>query len=247
VESGAEAIAAVAAKDFDVVLMDVRMPEMDGLEATRRIRALDGPRARVPILALTAQAFTDQIAQCRAAGMDGHLVKPFDADALLAAVVRAAAPREESGAPAATPPPPIGEDLPIFDAALFDRTAAFLEPAKIASYMQSIALAGKALSAALGAPDALPREAGALAEKAHALSSSAGMLGFTRVATLGRRFEHAVQSSPAEIAPLAQGLAAALDATLEDIGRRSDAGQPKPNADLAQAAPLSRAYPAEAG
>jgi signal transduction histidine kinase/ActR/RegA family two-component response regulator/HPt (histidine-containing phosphotransfer) domain-containing protein len=247
VESGAEAIAAVAAKDFDVVLMDVRMPEMDGLEATRRIRALEGPRARVPILALTAQAFTDQIAQCRAAGMDGHLVKPFDADALLAAVVRAAAPRDESGAPAATPPAPIGEDLPVFDAALFDRTAAFLEPAKIASYMQSIALAGKALSAALGAPDALPREAGALAEKAHALSSSAGMLGFTRVATLGRRFEHAVQSSPAEIAPLAQGLAAALDATLEDIGRRSDAGQPKPNAVLAQAAPLSRAYPAEAG
>jgi signal transduction histidine kinase/ActR/RegA family two-component response regulator/HPt (histidine-containing phosphotransfer) domain-containing protein len=248
VESGAEAIEAVAAKDFDVVLMDVRMPEMDGLEATRRIRALEGPRGRVPILALTAQAFTDQIAQCRAAGMDGHLVKPFDADALLASVVRAAAPRDAVGTQAAAlpPAPVIGADLPVFDDALFERTAAFLEPGKIAAYMQSIAAASEALALAISAPDALPREARALADQAHALSSSAGMLGFTRVATLGRRFEHAVQSSPAEIAPLAQGLAAALAATLEDIRRRTDAGQPRLPADPAPAEPLSRVFPANA-
>jgi signal transduction histidine kinase/CheY-like chemotaxis protein/HPt (histidine-containing phosphotransfer) domain-containing protein len=248
VESGAEAIQAVAAKDFDVVLMDVRMPEMDGLEATRRIRAMEGPRARVPILALTAQAFTDQIAQCRAAGMDGHLVKPFDADALLASVVRAAVPRDAVGTPAAAlpPAPVIGADLPVFDDALFERTAAFLEPGKIAAFMQSIATASEALALAISAPDALPREARALADQAHALSSSAGMLGFTRVATLGRRFEHAVQSSPAEIAPLAQGLAAALAATLENIGRRTDAGQPRPPAEPASAEPLSRVFPANA-
>jgi len=51
------------------------MPEMDGLEATRRIRAPEGARGRVPIVALTAQAFTDQVAECRKAGMDGHLAK----------------------------------------------------------------------------------------------------------------------------------------------------------------------------
>ncbi len=77
VEGGAEAVSAVAGIDFDVVLMDVRMPGIDGLEATRRIRALDGPRGRVPIVALTAQAFTEQVAECRNAGMDDHLVKPF--------------------------------------------------------------------------------------------------------------------------------------------------------------------------
>jgi CheY-like chemotaxis protein len=85
VESGAEAIAAATSTDFDVILMDVRMPEMDGLEATHRIRALEGARGRVPIVALTAQAFTDQVAACRKAGMDNHLSKPFDPDTLLAA------------------------------------------------------------------------------------------------------------------------------------------------------------------
>jgi PAS domain S-box-containing protein len=65
VDSGAEAVAAVATHDFDVVLMDVRMPEMDGLEATRRIRALAGSRGQVPIVALTAQAFSEQVAECR--------------------------------------------------------------------------------------------------------------------------------------------------------------------------------------
>jgi signal transduction histidine kinase/ActR/RegA family two-component response regulator len=90
VEGGAEAIAAVAAAAFDVVLMDVRMPEMDGLEATRRIRAHEGTNNRVPIIALTAQAFTEQVAECREAGMDSHLAKPFDPDTLLAAVMRAA-------------------------------------------------------------------------------------------------------------------------------------------------------------
>jgi PAS domain S-box-containing protein len=93
VESGAEAIVEVSNTDFDVVLMDVRMPEMDGLEATRRIRVLEGSRGQVPIVALTAQAFTDQIAECREAGMDSHLGKPFDPEMLLRAVQRATAAR----------------------------------------------------------------------------------------------------------------------------------------------------------
>ena len=92
-EGGAEAVAAVANRDFDVVLMDVTMPGMDGLEATRRIRSLPGGRGQIPILALTAQAFTEQVAACRAAGMNMHLPKPFDPDVLLAAVKQAIADR----------------------------------------------------------------------------------------------------------------------------------------------------------
>jgi CheY-like chemotaxis protein len=90
VESGVQAVEAATRTDFDVILMDVRMPQMDGLEATRRIRALDGVRGQVPIVALTAQSFTDQVTKCRDAGMDDHLVKPFDPDSLLAVVVQAA-------------------------------------------------------------------------------------------------------------------------------------------------------------
>ena len=93
-EGGAEAVAAVQGTDFDVVLMDVRMPEVDGLEATRRIRALPGACRRVPIVALTAQAFTDQVEACRQAGMDSHLAKPFDIEALLSVVAHAAMIRQ---------------------------------------------------------------------------------------------------------------------------------------------------------
>jgi PAS domain S-box-containing protein len=90
VESGAAAIAAASAEDFDVILMDVRMPEMDGLEATRRIRCIAGTRGRVPIIGLTAQAFAEQVADCRQSGMDAHLAKPFTPDDLLYTVSKAA-------------------------------------------------------------------------------------------------------------------------------------------------------------
>jgi signal transduction histidine kinase/ActR/RegA family two-component response regulator len=79
---GEEAVEAVRRGGFDLVLMDVHMPGTDGLEATRRIRALDGAGRHVPIIALTADAMRDQIAQCLAAGMDGHLAKPLDRSAL---------------------------------------------------------------------------------------------------------------------------------------------------------------------
>lgn len=74
---------ASAPNEFDAILMDVRMPEMDGLEATRRIRALDRTDARaVPIIAMTANAFADDVIACVEAGMDEHVAKPIDPDRL---------------------------------------------------------------------------------------------------------------------------------------------------------------------
>ncbi|MDR3278024.1 MAG: response regulator [Oscillospiraceae bacterium] len=68
---------------YDVVVMDVQMPEMNGLESTRAIRALGTPQARsVPILAMTANAFKEDIDTCIASGMNGHLMKPIDLDSL---------------------------------------------------------------------------------------------------------------------------------------------------------------------
>ena len=92
VEGGAEAVAATAKERFDVVMMDVRMPNMDGLEAARRIRALGGLYGQVPIVALTAQVFSEQIAECRKAGMDSHVSKPYTQKALVAAALQAAGP-----------------------------------------------------------------------------------------------------------------------------------------------------------
>lgn len=90
--AGEEALDKLGREPFDVVLMDVQMPGMDGLEATRRIRALADPtRASVPILAVTAGAGPGDDARCLAAGMNAHLMKPIDGASLIAAVERLAA------------------------------------------------------------------------------------------------------------------------------------------------------------
>ena len=87
---GASAVAAVARGPVpDVVLMDIFMPGMDGYAATAGIRALPGAACRVPVLAVTAEAAPDEIRACLEAGMDGHVSKPIDRNALLRAIAEA--------------------------------------------------------------------------------------------------------------------------------------------------------------
>jgi signal transduction histidine kinase/ActR/RegA family two-component response regulator len=79
VVDGQAAVDAVKAGDHDLVLMDMMMPEMDGLTATRLIRAMDGPKSRTPIIGLTANAMEADAEACRDAGMDGFVTKPVKA------------------------------------------------------------------------------------------------------------------------------------------------------------------------
>ena len=96
--SGLEVLAAFEREPFDVILMDVQMPDLDGLEATRRIRArADLPQPR--IIAMTANVMSGERAACAAAGMDGHVAKPVDRQVLAAALLRCppASPARRTG------------------------------------------------------------------------------------------------------------------------------------------------------
>jgi signal transduction histidine kinase/ActR/RegA family two-component response regulator len=86
VENGAEALESARTRPFDLILMDVKMPVMDGVAATRAIRALSGPAGRVPILALTANADERDAAEYNAAGINGVAQKPIQPDVLLNAI-----------------------------------------------------------------------------------------------------------------------------------------------------------------
>jgi CheY-like chemotaxis protein len=82
-EDGRQGLDAARTGDWDLVLMDIQMPVMDGVEATRAIRALGGPAGAVPIVALTANTLADQIADYAAAGMDDVIAKPVDMGELI--------------------------------------------------------------------------------------------------------------------------------------------------------------------
>ncbi|MBU4224404.1 MAG: response regulator, partial [Chloroflexi bacterium] len=120
VENGLQAIEKVQKEPYNAVLMDVQMPEMDGFEATRRIRRWEGGEKHIPIIAMTAHVLKGDRERCLEAGMDDYVSKPLEPQAFLAALDRWALPHAE-GAPrpadkmetcAAQPDPVPAEGLP---------------------------------------------------------------------------------------------------------------------------------------
>ena len=98
VGDGAEALGAWRTAAFDVILMDIQMPIMDGVTATRQIRAEEARMecGRTPILALTANVMDHQVTEYRAAGMDGHVGKPIDVARLFSALDGVITSRDEA-------------------------------------------------------------------------------------------------------------------------------------------------------
>jgi signal transduction histidine kinase/DNA-binding NarL/FixJ family response regulator len=195
---GAEAVDAVAARDFDLVLMDLQMPGMDGLEATRRIRALPPPRGRVPVFALTASALPEQVEQCRQAGMDGHLAKPIERDTLLTLL--------ESVQPVGRPAPDVL--MPgVLDRLEQDLGA--VAPAVVAGFVAELRL-GRQLLALAASEGVLPAS---IAQTAQRLASGGHMVGADRLAAASEALAAALAGGSATEEALARALAA-LDETL---------------------------------
>jgi len=112
VGNGYEALEAVTSRPYDAILMDIQMPEMDGIEATRRIRGMSGPVARLPIIAMTANAMKGDRERLLSVGMNDYVAKPIEKAQLFHALARAtgdsvaldAAPQENTEVSADTPP-----------------------------------------------------------------------------------------------------------------------------------------------
>lgn len=235
-EGGAEAVTLAAKDEFDVIVMDIRMPEMDGLEATRRIRAQPGPRGQVPIVAMTAQAFAEQVEECRAAGMNLHVSKPFAPEDLTRAVAQAVrdAAGAADGSSAAQAPPPVqagpdqAEPNAAFDSAMFDRTAIMLPPDVLRYSLQTLADRGRLLLRRLETDGADGEQAHELAGLAHALGGSAGMFGFRRLAASARHYEYAVQGQAPDSAALAADLADAAAQAVAVLAGKLKSAAPLP-------------------
>ncbi len=115
--SGAQALSALEARDYDLVFMDVQMPEMSGLEATRRIRALENSKKNIPIIALSAHSESKYGQLCLEAGMDDYLSKPFETKRI-SQIIRACADgqyRMRQNPTKTTETIPIPEDAPLLD------------------------------------------------------------------------------------------------------------------------------------
>ncbi|WP_246472312.1 response regulator [Azospirillum tabaci] len=227
VSNGLEAVNTVAALPYDLVLMDVQMPEMDGLAATQAIRRMGGSAAHVPIVAMTANAMEGDQAACLAAGMNDYLPKPIAADQLLRTVARwsdlakGSEPNKSEPCPETGAPPRIDhakrQDLrdAIGDEGFALLMDTFLR--ETPSHLDRLRLAAQ------------NRDFAAVEREAHILKGSTGNVGFAQASALAGGLVASARNR--DVAGIGRSRIQALDAALKDAVKDAENATTTPRDD----------------
>ena len=220
-ENGVQAVEQMRRHDFDVVLMDIQMPELDGPGATRQIRALPAPKCHVPIIAMTANAQPGAREDYLAAGMDDYVTKPISPAALLALLDRFKpdAPAKDAQTDAKTP---TADADPLLDQKTVQDLAAVMGGDGLSHFLQLLIQDARGnLDAATTALE--KGDLAATARSAHAIVSSAGNAGASRLSLLARKLETAAKSNDAAVTrtELAR-IEDCWQATQAEIAKRTD-------------------------
>jgi signal transduction histidine kinase/DNA-binding response OmpR family regulator len=238
-ENGHQAVDAVRRTPYDAVLMDVQMPELDGVEATKQIRALPPPACLVYIIALTANAMQGARAEYLAAGMNDYISKPIDGKQLLAKLVDLSAKKK----PVARPPEaPAGHDgskswtdgktvfvpdIPVLDEAKLAELDAVMSPPEIAEFI-ALFLAEAASHLAQLEEHRAKGDLSTAARVAHGITGMAGNVGAMQLSALAREFDNACKNGDTEaIERLAAELSTASAKVTKALTARLE-GSPNP-------------------
>ncbi|WP_027135638.1 hybrid sensor histidine kinase/response regulator [Geminicoccus roseus] len=237
-ENGEQAVALAQAQSFDVVLMDVQMPTMDGIEAARRIRAMSPPVGTLPIVALTANVMDAERQRCLAAGMNGILTKPVDWEDLFKTLgtiarqsraLRQPTPLATSAAASTAPSAPEPQSLPqpesepelaaqpdLLDHERINGLRAMAGPDKLNQFLRNALASAEQLTA-----EVIEHGVGDLAgvaRSAHRLAGTAPSFGLRRIGMLGREIEERALRGD-DIAELVGLLQQAVAATRVELDR----------------------------